>query len=237
MVGLSAMADRPATNLSGGQQQRVSLARAIIRGAKILLLDEPLSNLDAGLRVEMRRELRELQRLLGVTTLFVTHDQEEAMSMSDRVAIFNQGELVELGKPIDLYLRPAKHFTATFLGLADLIPCKVLETSPADGTALLDTSFGRVLSACPGAGVQDQRSLLIRPEHIVLDAIGGGFQPAVNVYQGVITSVSFGGRYVDYQVRLGDCTLAVQAPSLQVHEAGTRVAVHMPPERCVLLGD
>ncbi len=235
LVGLSAMANRPATDLSGGQQQRVSIARAIIRGSKILLLDEPLSNLDAELRVQMRNELRELQQLLGVTTIFVTHDQEEAISMSDRIAVFNHGELVEVGRPIDLYLRPRKPFTATFLGLAELLPCTLLETEGQGGTALVKASFGEVrasrVDACQG---HDAR-LLIRPEHIVLQPAASAQHGQANSYRGIVKKAAFAGRYIDYQIQLGRDTIAAQAPSTQFHQVGDEVAVHMPADRCVLL--
>ncbi|MCA0325087.1 MAG: ABC transporter ATP-binding protein [Proteobacteria bacterium] len=236
MVGLAAVAERPATNLSGGQQQRVSLARAIVRGAKLLLLDEPLSNLDAELRVQMRSELRQLQQQLGVTTLFVTHDQEEAMSMSDRVAVFDHGVLVEIGTPQELYMRPRHQFTATFLGLSDLLDCTVRQTSASEGRALLDTAIGPVLATAPNPVTGDNGRLLIRPEHIVL-ATGERMHalPSQNSYVGHITHASFSGRYVDYDVQVAGRALRVQTSSAAWHGAGTEVGLHLPPEHCVLL--
>src|SRR5262245_48094247 len=121
LVGLNRFAERPATQLSGGQQQRVALARALVREPDLLLLDEPLSNLDAKLREHMRSELKRLQRELGITTLYVTHDQLESIQMSDRVAVMNAGQILQIGKPNDVYERPTSQFVADFMGSTNLI--------------------------------------------------------------------------------------------------------------------
>ena len=127
LVGMQAMARRPATRLSGGQQQRVALARAIVRRPSLLLLDEPLSNLDARLRETMRRELAGLIRQIGITAVFVTHDQVEALSLADRVAVMEQGRIVQEGTPAEIYERPRNLFVARFLGAANVLPGKVEE--------------------------------------------------------------------------------------------------------------
>ena len=138
LVGLSAFADRRPAQLSGGQQQRVALARTIVIEPEVLLLDEPLSNLDARLRVEMRVELRQLQRKLGITAIYVTHDQEDANSIADNIAVLDQGRIQQIGTPIELYDRPANRFVATFLGTANLIEGTIEPDGRfvADGIAL-----------------------------------------------------------------------------------------------------
>ena len=125
LVGLTAYADRRPSQLSGGQQQRVALARTIVIEPEVLLLDEPLSNLDAKLRVEMRSELKMLQRKLGITAIYVTHDQEEANAVADRIAVLDQGRIQQIGAPTELYDHPANRFVATFLGTANLIDGRI----------------------------------------------------------------------------------------------------------------
>jgi iron(III) transport system ATP-binding protein len=120
--------------LSGGQQQRVALARALVIRPKVLLFDEPLSNLDAQLRVRMRSEIRGLQKQLGITSVYVTHDQEEAFSLADRVALMNQGKLIQLGTPRELYRQPADRFVAEFVGLSNIVPVEVINTTPDGAT-------------------------------------------------------------------------------------------------------
>ncbi len=225
MVGLEGLGGRPASLLSGGQQQRVALARAAVRGAKLLLLDEPLSNLDASLRERMRAELRDLQQRLGTTAIYVTHDQEEAMSLSDRVALMRDGEVLELATPQDLYLRPTHAFTAGFLGLAELLPCTV---RGPEGTFLrVDTSLGPLLASGDPAGTL----LLIRPEHVRLDAPPG----APNQLHGTIARAAFAGRHVDYTVEVAGHPIPVQAASGRMHPVGTAVTLTLPPAQCWLM--
>ncbi len=225
MVGLGAFRDRPAPLLSGGQQQRVALARAVVKEARLLLLDEPLSNLDARLREQMRVELRDLQRRIGTTAIYVTHDQEEAMALSDQVAVMRDGVVVEQAAPRDLYLRPRTVFAARFVGQADLLPCTI--AGREDGTLWLDTPLGRIASTSEPA--EGPVSLLIRPEHI---AFGEG----VNALSGVIRRVVFSGRLVEYVVELaGGAALRVQGTSGLLREEGEAVRLNLPPERCVVV--
>ena len=244
MVGLAAFRDRPAPMLSGGQQQRVALARAFVKEARVLLLDEPLSNLDAKLREQMRVELRDLQRRVGTTTIYVTHDQEEAMSLSDRVAVMNEGRVVEVAHPRALYLRPRTRFAAQFVGQADLLEGTVVAL---DGDArVVDTPLGRLsaiasapagaeasaegesLGATAGSGV----SVLIRPEHIELHAATRG---ARNEVPGVIERLMFSGRIVEYVVMAGDQRVRVQGTSREMFETGQGVVMVLPPEHCVVV--
>jgi iron(III) transport system ATP-binding protein len=232
MVGLAEFADRPAPMLSGGQQQRVALARAFVREAPLILLDEPLSNLDARLRDQMRVELRDLQRRVGTTAIYVTHDQEEAMVLSDRVAVMEAGRVAEVAAPRDLYMRPRTAFAARFVGQAELWPVTVRSVS--DGQALLSAPFGPVLSRClPDGLAPGPAHLLVRPEHAVLSSGATGGE---NSFAGTIGRVIFSGRLLEYAVALpGGVTLSVLATSGDPREPGEAVQVSLPPERCVVL--
>jgi iron(III) transport system ATP-binding protein len=230
MVGLAAFRDRPAPLLSGGQQQRVALARAVVKQAKILLLDEPLSNLDARLREQMRVELRDLQRRVGTTAIYVTHDQEEAMALSDRVAVMRDGLVVELAPPRALYLHPRTVFAARFVGQADLFRCTVLSSDAA--MTWLDTPLGPLasLGQAPAIG---PLSLLIRPEHVEFAAPG---TTGPNLLDGTIGRVIFSGRLVEYVVTLRDgATLRVQGTSATLRDENEAVRLRLPPERCVVV--
>ena len=231
-VGLGGYADRPATQLSGGQQQRVALARAVVKDAKLLLLDEPLSNLDAKLRDQMRVELRELQERLGTTTLYVTHDQEEALSLSDRIAVMQDGHVVEIGTPRELYLRPRSAFTARFIGQAELIPCTPLGRD-GDGFAV-DTALGRLVAGVNAQAGAAATALVIRPEHVALRA---GSADGPNILAGEIAAVTFAGRIVEYRVRAGQGEIVVQTLSSDIFERGQAVTLQLPPDRCVLVSE
>jgi iron(III) transport system ATP-binding protein len=162
-VGLADFADRPAPMLSGGQQQRVALARALVRRPKVLLLDEPLSNLDAGLRDRMRDEIRAVQQRLGITTVFVTHDQDEALAVSDRVIVMNSGQIVEGGLPQEIYAWPTAEFTARFLGVSNMMTGSV--TALREETVDITTEAGTMsCRACEGLAVGDAVSVFMRPE-------------------------------------------------------------------------
>src|ERR1700742_535535 len=141
-VGLGGYGDRPATRLSGGQQQRVALARAIVHHPQLLLLDEPLSNLDASLREEMRAELRRLQQQIGITAIYVTHDQAEALAMSDLIAVMDHGRIVQFGEPRAIYFRPENEFVASFIGAANLLSGTAVADVPAGGTGRLRLDAG-----------------------------------------------------------------------------------------------
>ncbi len=170
IVGLPGVEDRLPEQLSGGQRQRVALARALVIEPKVLLLDEPLSNLDAMLRKRMRHEIRELQRRLGITTIFVTHDQDEAFEMSDRVALLNKGRVEQIGSPEELYDRPVTRFVAEFIGDVNLIESQVLGAPDGDQVRVR-IAGGAALSAgaVPGSlQAGDQALLMIRPERIEL---------------------------------------------------------------------
>ena len=194
-VGLHGLEDRIITELSGGQQQRVALARAIVIEPGVLLFDEPLSNLDAQLRVQMRSEISRLQKELAITTIYVTHDQEEAMAMSDRVAIMNGGQIVQIGTAEDLYLRPESRFVATFLGTANLIRATVDEATAYDCT--LDVNgFRWQIATRSRATVGSSVEAVVRPEAIALSYNTGGLR-------GRIKSRTYLGSRAEYVVRAG----------------------------------
>ncbi len=183
LLQLEPYAQRHPAVLSGGQQQRVSIARALVYEPRMLLLDEPLANLDAKLRVLMREELRALQRRLGITTLYVTHDQEEATAVSDRVAVFNHGRLIQLGTPESIYAKPQSLFVADFIGRANFLPVHLdHKTSPAAGVtfgngARLRPERAIVLHGDEARTLADARDavVMIRPEHLALNAADGEF--------------------------------------------------------------
>lgn len=230
MVGLGPLSYRPASLLSGGQQQRVALARAIVKNARILLLDEPLSNLDAKLRDSMRAELRSLQRKLGTTTIYVTHDQDEALTMSDRIALMRHGEVVEIGTPEELYYRPQHRFTAQFLGDTLLLPATLL--GACERGISVETPIGNVVAR---AGTESNRrfsQVAIRPEHFSIveqECVG------INVWPAIIESVGFAGRWIEYTVVVGQQVLVIPKLSSTKLERGTRVFISVPVERCILV--
>src|SRR5438128_2915728 len=197
LVGLSGYEQQFSGQLSGGEQQRVALARAIVIRPRVLLFDEPLSNLDAKLRVQMRQEIRDLQRRLAITTIYVTHDQEEAMAVSDRIAVMNQGSVVQIGTAEDLYHRPASPFVAQFVGRVNLLGGRVVEI--AGDTARIEM-LGSVIAAkalpggiAPGDAVQ----LVLRPEAIEVERGGA----ATGRLQATVVSRTFLGEKIEYVLR------------------------------------
>jgi iron(III) transport system ATP-binding protein len=226
LVQLEQYATRPAPLLSGGQQQRVALARAVASEPNLLLLDEPLSNLDARLREDMRQEIKALVQRLGITTIYVTHDQLEALSMSDRLALLNQGRIVQEGAPREVYLQPADAFAASFLGRTNLLEAQVVAKDVAE------TRSGRLRCVLPdGVGVGAKVTLGFRPESVELapDQPGDGLR-------GKVVSASFVGEAVEYQVDLGDSyTVRARGDPFNLLGAGTAVLLHVSPERCYVL--
>jgi iron(III) transport system ATP-binding protein len=217
--------------LSGGQQQRVALARALVIRPKVLLFDEPLSNLDALLRVRMRSELRSIQKRLGITSLYVTHDQEEAFSIADKVAIMNKGKLVQLGSPLDLYREPADRFVADFVGQSNILPVEVVESNARGTTVrfLEETIHSRRPLKNPGAEV----SIVLRPEALEIEEASGSGVPAH------VRTIAFTGPIVRYTVVTeGDMELMIDLPNPrpdQFFDEGTKVTVQIPKEVPALL--
>jgi iron(III) transport system ATP-binding protein len=205
LVQMESMAHRPAPFLSGGQQQRVALARAIVLKPKLLLLDEPLSNLDAKLREDLRIELKELTSRLGITTLYVTHDQVEALAMSDRIAVMYGGRILQEAGPRDLYLRPATNFVAQFVGQVNFLD-GILVERPSPAIGVVETQHGRIrCSASDGLAVGSSVSVAVRPENVTVSRQRDG--GSENVMQGKVEKAMFLGEMIDCQVAVGSQTL------------------------------
>ncbi len=231
LVGLQALAERPAPKLSGGQQQRVALARAIVGSPSLLLFDEPLSNLDAKLRERMRVEIRELQKRLRITALYVTHDQAEALAISDTIAVMDAGRLLAMGTPRDIYAQPGSRFVADFVGLTNILRGRVLTAPHADDTAEIEVGFGRVrCRLAEGIGPGDAVDLLLRPESIALSAAAP--TATANVWQGAVAGVTFLGEYQDATVRLAEHALRVRVAPWVPLSAGQAVYLEVTPQHC-----
>jgi iron(III) transport system ATP-binding protein len=238
LVALSEFAERRPSQLSGGQQQRVALARTIVVRPRVLLLDEPLSNLDAALRVEMRRELHELQRRLSLTTVFVTHDQEEANTICDRIAILADGVVQQVGPPMELYDRPANRFVAQFLGTANLVEGAVQRV---DGAAIFRSADGVTVPlpstlAFPAGG----GAILVRPQSIEIRRVDDLAQDGRVRLDGVVELREFLGSHVRYGVRVGTTSLRVDAshrPGRPDYECGDRVSLYVATNELRLLAD
>ncbi|KHQ51703.1 ABC transporter ATP-binding protein [Mameliella alba] len=232
-VGLHDFADRPAPYLSGGQQQRVALARSLVNEPSVMLLDEPLSNLDAKLRDSMRVELRDLVKSLGTTTIYVTHDQTEALSMSDRIALLNKGRLEQLGTPDEIYNTPRSAFAAEFVGRSNIMPGSIEDLSGDRCTVRL--GFG--VLTCPASRAAtpgDRIGVMVRPHGIVVNPAE---KDAANSFKGTIRQISFVGEFLDMQILVGNETLRVFVSSYTSHRIGEEVTVQLPVERCVVLQD
>jgi iron(III) transport system ATP-binding protein len=232
MVRMAGFETRPATQLSGGQQQRLAFARGLVREPQILLLDEPLSNLDAKLREQMRVELKRLQKRLGVTTVYVTHDQSEALALSDEIAVFNAGKIIQQGTPQDIYRHPKSQFVADFIGSANFLSGKVKDA--ADGVAQVETSHG--LFRCSFAqAVSAGQSVLVsaRPEDFGLYESPPA--DALNVLSGKITHRVFLGEVVDYLIDIGQGEIRVRAKPELDFRVGQTVHLGVPPQKCVAL--
>jgi len=234
-VNLAGYEARYPGQLSGGQQQRVALARALVLNPDILLLDEPLSNLDAKIRVQVRAEIRRLQQELRITTIYVTHDQEEALSLSDRVAVMKDGRVLQVGAPKELYERPRTRFVADFVGTNNLVPGQVRERTR--GQLVVETSLGR-LRAIADAAVSNRCVLAIRPENV---ALGGDAQGDGNVVHGRVAFVSYLGNTVRYDVEAaGGQILKADVRDAWHHEPlaiGREVAVTFPASVTLALAD
>jgi iron(III) transport system ATP-binding protein len=212
VVGLADFADRRPNQLSGGQQQRVALARTIVIEPAILLLDEPLSNLDKNLRVQMRDELKKLQRTLGITTIFVTHDQEEAMTTADRMAVLNHGVLQQVGRSIDLYDYPVNSFVAGFVGTANLIDGQV--SQQGDQTLFQGAGLSMALPHRPNDDVRSGSvQLFFRPHSVRL---AGSQYNEVNItwVPGRVASSEFSGEFTRYSVNIRQTSITVDQPHL-----------------------
>jgi ABC-type Fe3+/spermidine/putrescine transport system ATPase subunit len=202
LVQLDGLGGRPIEKLSGGQQQRVALARALALEPKVLLLDEPLSNLDANLRVQMRATLLEIQKRLNITTIFVTHDQSEAMSISDKIIVMNRGRVEQVGTPLEIYQKPSSEFIAGFVGFVNIIEAVVESIGKEPETAVVSTEIGNfeILPSEDDLSVGEKVFLVVRPEAIRIGAKGNGAR--ANEYKGVVKSTMYEGSMVKYRVEV-----------------------------------
>ncbi len=234
-VALAELAGRDATKLSGGQQQRLALARALVMEPDLLLLDEPLSNLDARLRERMRMELKRIQRELSVTTVYVTHDQSEALALSHEIAVMNDGRIVQTGSPEEIYEKPCDRFVAEFIGSSNFVDAEVLGSDPRSGFWRVRSKLGAFM------GVSDRQfsagekvTISIRPENVeIVDALAGD---ALNLFQARVEAKIFQGDFSDFELRVGDVLLSARAHSSRRAPEGGAAMVRIAPEHCVLIG-
>lgn len=239
-VQLDALADRPAPFLSGGQQQRLALARALVREPRVLLLDEPLSNLDAKLRDEMRSELRDLVKAFNLTTLFVTHEQIEALTMSDSIGLMQNGVIVQEGTSAEIYGKPTHAFVADFIGRSNFIKGRAsVGERNANDLITVETPIGQLKSRITDAFESgDEVLVVIRPECVVVgtdgaDAANGAADG--NTVVGTVSELSFLGNLVDCSVDVGDQTFLVQLVPPVTVEVGQRVTLELPPDDCIAM--
>ena len=234
VVQLDHLATRQATDLSGGQQQRLALARALVLEPPLLLLDEPLSNLDAKLREEMRFELKRLQRELGITAVYVTHDQVEAMAMSNRVAVMDAGQIQQVGRPREIYEKPASRFVAGFIGKTNFIEGTIERKEP-DGVYTVSTDDGTLRTTSEAAlPVGTAVVASVRPEHIGLQRATDA-RSGPSAWTGMVETRAFLGESVDHLVSLGKRTLQVRCPARVSIPAGTEVVLSFSPEHCLVI--
>jgi iron(III) transport system ATP-binding protein len=229
LVGLETFIERPAPFLSGGQQQRVALARALVAEPEVLLLDEPLSNLDAKLREQMRVELRALQQRVGLTAVYVTHDQIEALAISDVVAVMSAGRLVEFGPPHQIYDWPKSRFAAEFIGAGNVVPLRDIHS--VDGKTRGRVPWGEIHFLHNGQTLPN--ALVIRPEDIQIVSCS----TKDNVWPAKVEQIVFLGAIYDCRLALGDTTLRAQFPRSAVVQVGQQVYIHVAERRCVPIED
>jgi iron(III) transport system ATP-binding protein len=244
MVRLTGLGDRSATQVSGGQQQRIALARALVFDPEVLLLDEPLSNLDASLRDIVRLEVREIQKSLGITTIYVTHDQVEALSISDKVVVLRAGKIMAVGTPKEIYTRPPNEFIASFVGKANMLPGTITSMSgtssarPGEALAIVETKFGEVRCHLHGSTQvkEGEKTLVtIKPENVVVSANGHQNREA-NTFPGRVEFTSYLGAFSEVIISIGGEMVRVVKKSEEVpFEGGQAVLVAFPEHYCSLL--
>ncbi|MCW3998198.1 MAG: ABC transporter ATP-binding protein [Candidatus Bathyarchaeota archaeon] len=200
LVNLGGLGDRTPDQLSGGQQQRVALARALVIEPDVLLLDEPLSNLDAKLRVEMRTEIKKLQKNLGITTIYVTHDQKEALAVSDRLAVMGNGKIVQVGSPLEIYTKPANKFVASFIGLINLFHGKISKINKTNVWIKTNEGLDLVSSSLENVREGIEVILAVRPEHIEVHPQDFVSKKA-NIANGIVESIEYLGDLSRYNVK------------------------------------
>jgi iron(III) transport system ATP-binding protein len=229
LVEMEKYADRPSPLLSGGQQQRVAIARSLVFEPEVLLLDEPLSNLDAKLRMQMGEEFRALQKRLGITSLYVTHDQEEAMALSDRIVVMQSGHVLQIGTPEEIYQRPASRDVAAFFGSPNLLEGMVMSCRRGDNGLFHLAAAGPGWKGACFAGTDFQEGervlMMVRPENLTLAEPGKAAWDGQIAWSGTITESIFRGARRTITVAAGAQRLQVEAPALQPGAVGDTVTV------------
>ncbi len=238
LVGLDGLGSRPSTNLSGGQQQRVALARAIVHQPRLVLFDEPLSNLDAKLRHQMRTELKQLQERLGFTAIYVTHDQHEALALSDKVIVMRQGLVEAMAAPRELFARPATPFVADFLGFDNMYDGEVVAVGDGGGSRAVEVLVGETAIRCLGNGDGGAQgapvTVAFRSERVILHDGGGPRESGVNRYEGTVQASVYLGNCQEHLIRCGSMLVRAVGTGEDVLAAGARVAVSIRPEDCIV---
>ncbi len=238
IVKLEELEDRYPRQLSGGQQQRVALARALVLEPDILLLDEPLSNLDALLREQMRFEIAQLHKQYGITTIYVTHDQTEAMVISDRIAILNKGKLIQLDTPSEIYSRPANKFVAGFMGTTNFIHGKVQDIS--DGYVAVRTNDGIILHGRgPGLKTGQEVAVAVRPENVEFlgQAQASRTHGDLNIFDAQVDRATYVGELIDYQLTLGDSLIRAKGDVRRKRAVDETVKIYIDPDQLPVLGE
>jgi len=236
MVRLSGFEERYPRQLSGGQQQRVALARALVIEPSMLLLDEPLSNLDAQLREEMRFEIRELQKKLGITSVYVTHDQAEALVLSDRIAILHEGRLIQVGSPEDIYNRPGNRFVAGFIGLTSFVEGTIARFDDREHVTVKTQDNVEIRARASGLNLNQKVTLAIRPEHIeICEGEVRPRSPEINLLEGKVMRWAYLGDIIDYRIQVGDWILRAHTGTDRVLNPGERVWIAFSPDRVTLI--
>ena len=242
IVGMDRYAQRPVTELSGGQQQRVALARAMVARPAVLLFDEPLSNLDAKLRRSMRREIRDAHDRSGGTSIYVTHDQEEAITLSDRVVVIQGGRIQQVGTPKEIYNEPATRFVADFIGFENLLTATVSEARDGSTAVRLRSGSGPVWASSgvarpPGTEVV----LAARADELEIGSLGPAVETPPDAIPGVIRSRTYAGGRVEYLVKIGSAQLVVRAPEAgaagNLLDVGSDAWVRFPADAAVLVDE
>ena len=239
LVRLEGLEKRMPRELSGGQQQRVVLARAMVIEPRVLLMDEPLSNLDAKLRVAMRADIRAMQRKVGITTIYVTHDQEEALAISDRLAVMDAGQVQQIGKPAEVYVKPANQFVADFVGATNLLDARLVKRDADTHRAWFDVGNGtppwQAITLDPPRG--EQFSLAIRPESLTF-ADPRAHNETLNCIAGQIVDASYGGAMVRYHIRLDSGRVMLiqdhNPDQIAIRQIGERVQLACDPARVMV---
>jgi len=237
LVGLDGLEDRYPAQLSGGQQQRVALARALVRNPKVLLLDEPLSNLDAKLREKMRFEIKSLVRRMGITSVYVTHDQAEAMVISDRIAVMDSGNVVQIGTAQEIYKKPANRFVADFIGTMNFMSGEVVQVLQDTDSVYVRTEFSeKMLCKTPGITATTPGKKVyasIRPEDV--EIFTEPPQARENLFKGTIAHKAYLGNLLYFFVNIDGTMIRVQVPHHVPQEEGQELYLFLNPQKCMIL--